>query len=203
MFFQIYWSFFKIGALTFGGGYTMLPMIDREIVQNRGWAEKQDIIDIYAVAQSLPGAIALNSATQIGYRKKGVLGGIVAMLGTITPSVIIITLIASVLALAWGNPILTSAFAGIGVAVCAMILNTVIQFLKSSIVDVICGAIFVATLVCSLLFKLSPFIYIVIAIVLGIVIGSFKKSAGKGIPAKESEAPEEIESLDEGEGGLE
>lgn len=189
---QIYWSFFKIGALTFGGGYAMLPMIEREIVRNRKWASNEDVIDIFAVSQSLPGAIALNSATQIGYRVKGVLGGVVAMLGAVTPSLIIITLIATVLSLVWGNAILTSAFAGIGVAVCAMILNTVIKFLKTSVVDVICGIIFAAVLVCSLAFKLSPFIYILIAIALGIGIGYIRKNRGKG---ESEEKPEEFQMV--------
>jgi len=179
VFWQIYWSFFKIGALTFGGGYAMLPMIEREIVENRGWAERQDVIDVFAVAQSLPGAIALNSASQIGFRRKGVTGGIIAVLGAVTPSIIIITLIATVLSLVWGNAVLTSAFSGIAVAVCAMILNTVVKFFKSSVIDAVCFIIFFAVLAMALLLRLSPFIYILASIAAGIVIGLIKKVGKK------------------------
>ena len=177
---KIFWSFFKVGALTFGGGYAMLPMLEREIVRDRKWLKNEDVIDIFAVSQGLPGAIALNSATQIGFRVHGVLGGACAVLGTVTPSVLIITLIAAVLSMVWDNPILGAAFNGIGIAVCALILHTVIKFLKSSVIDAVCAAIFGVSLVCSLAFKISPFLYVLGGIALGILIGYIKKTASKG-----------------------
>jgi len=158
----------------------MLPMLEREIVENRKWLKNEDVIDIFAVSQALPGVIALNSATQIGFRVNGMLGGLFAVLGAVTPSVTIITLIATVLSMVWGNPILGAAFNGIGIAVCALILNTVVKFLKTSVADVICAIIFFASLVCSLVFKISPFIYVLAGIALGIIIGYIKKTVKKG-----------------------
>ena len=177
IFWQIYWSFFKIGALTFGGGYAMLPMIEREIVTNRKWAQRQDVIDIFAVSQSQPGAIALNSAAHIGFKRKGVPGAISAVMGAVTPSIIIITLIATVLSIVWGNAILTSAFSGIAVCVCALILNTMLKFFKSSVIDIVCLVIFLAVLAMALLMKISPFIYVLASIAAGILIGVIKKMA--------------------------
>ena len=94
---DLYIAFFKIGGLTFGGGYAMLPMLQREVIDKHGWATIEEVLDIYAIGQCTPGIIAVNTATMIGYRKRGVLGAIVATLGEITPSVVIITLLASVL----------------------------------------------------------------------------------------------------------
>ena len=116
---KLYTAFFKIGILTFGGGYAMLPMIEREVVTKNKWATMEEVMDYFAISQCTPGVIAVNSATFIGYKNKGVLGGIVATLGVITPSIIIISIIASVLQTFYDNKYVKSAFQGIGVAVCA------------------------------------------------------------------------------------
>ena len=172
---QIFGSFFKIGLFTFGGGYAMLPMIEREIVSGRRWASREEVIDIFAVSQSLPGVIALNTATQIGYKKRGVAGGVVATLGAAAPSLIIITLIAAALSFVWDNAVLASAFAGIGVAVCALIFSTVLDFLKSSIADTVCLVIFILVFACSFLLTVSPFVYVLAASAVGIGVGHIKK----------------------------
>ena len=93
--FQLYWSFFKIGGLTFGGGLSMLPMLERELVQRRKWVTEEEILDFYAIGQSTPGIIAVNTATFVGYKKEKILGGIFATLGMISPSIIVISLVAA------------------------------------------------------------------------------------------------------------
>lgn len=132
---ELYTSFFKIGILTFGGGLAMLPMLKRELVDHRNWITEEEILDMYAIGQCTPGIIAVNTATFVGYKKKGLIGGIVATLGMISPSVVIICLIASVLRKFIDLPVVLHAFAGIRVAVCAMMLQTVITMCKKGIKD--------------------------------------------------------------------
>ena len=116
-------TFAKIGVMTFGGGMAMLPMLQREIVERKGWATEEEMADYYAIGQCTPGIIAVNTATFIGNKQKGTLGGIVATLGVVLPSLVIITLLAGVIeyysALAW----VKNAFAGIRVCVCVLIFN--------------------------------------------------------------------------------
>ncbi len=174
MLFQLFVSFFKVGALTFGGGYAMMPMIEREIVNRRGWCTMPEVLDIYAVSQCLPGAIAINTAAQVGFRKKGAFGGICAALGAVTPSVIIISVIAALLQAVWGNAIIESAFAGISVVVCALILSSVVKFYKSSAIDTMTKIIFVAVTVMCVVLDITPFIYIIVAACIGIASGLIK-----------------------------
>ena len=130
--FDLFWTFCKIGALTFGGGYAMLPLIQREIVENKKWSTEKEILDYYAVGQCTPGVIAVNTATFIGFKLRGIVGGLVATLGVIFPSIIIILIIASFLQSFASLAIVQSAFAGIRVAVVALIITTVIKLIKSS-----------------------------------------------------------------------
>ena len=129
--FDLFWTFCKIGALTFGGGYAMLPLIQREIVENKKWSTEKEILDYYAVGQCTPGVIAVNTATFIGYKLKGIIGGIIATLGVVFPSLIIILIIAAFLQNFADLAIVQSAFAGIRVAVVALIITTVVKLLKS------------------------------------------------------------------------
>ena len=94
LFLELFISFFKVGIITFGGGLSMLPNLEREIVDNKKWATREELLDYYAVGQCTPGIIAVNTATFIGHKTKGILGGIFATLGMISPSVIIILILA-------------------------------------------------------------------------------------------------------------
>ena len=132
---ELYTSFFKIGILTFGGGLAMLPMLKRELVDSKNWITEEEILDMYAIGQCTPGIIAVNTATFVGYKKKGFIGGVISTLGMISPSIVIICLIASVLRRFIDLPIVLHAFAGIRVAVCAMMLQTVITMAKKGIKD--------------------------------------------------------------------
>lgn len=160
--FDLFWTFCKIGALTFGGGYAMLPLIQREIVENKKWSTEKEILDYYAVGQCTPGVIAVNTATFIGYKLRGIIGGIVATLGVIFPSIIIILIIATFLQNFADLAIVQSAFAGIRVAVVALIITTVVKLIKSSIKDYLGVIIAIIAFVISAFIGLSP-VYVVIA----------------------------------------
>lgn len=160
--FDLFLTFARIGGLTFGGGYAMLPIIQKEIVEDRKWATEEEILDYYAVGQCTPGVIAVNTATFIGYKLKGVLGGIVATLGVVFPSFIIIMIIAAFIANFAEMAIVQSAFAGIRVAVVALIITTVIKLVKSSVKDYIGGIIALLAFIISAFIGISP-VYVVLA----------------------------------------
>ena len=160
--FDLFWTFCKIGALTFGGGYAMLPLIQREIVENKKWSTEKEILDYYAVGQCTPGVLAVNTATFIGYKLRGIIGGIVATLGVIFPSIVIILIIATFLQNFADLAIVQSAFAGIRVAVVALIITTVVKLIKSSIKDYLGVIIAIIAFVISAFMGLSP-VYVVIA----------------------------------------
>ena len=153
---DLYASFFRIGAFTFGGGYAMLPMIQKEIVEKHKWATDEEVLDYFAVAQCTPGVIAVNSATFVGTKVRGASGAAAATLGVITPPLIIISIIAMVLQSFADIPAVQHAFNGIRVAVCVLILNAVIKLWKSNIKKALHLIIFGVGFVVMFLVKLSP-----------------------------------------------
>ena len=165
----LFCSFFKIGIMTFGGGYAMLPMLEREIVVNHKWSTMEEIMDYFAIGQCTPGVIAVNTATFIGYKRKHIIGGIVATLGVITPSIIIISLIAGILDRVSDNPYVKHAFAGISVAVCALLIQAIIKMGKSGVKDVFTAIVAVCALALTLVFNLSPIIVVILAGIAGSV----------------------------------
>ena len=168
--FTLFGLFFKIGIMTFGGGYAMLPMLERELVTKRSYVSMEEIMDYFAVGQCTPGIIAVNTATFIGFKRKGVVGGIFATLGVITPSIIIITLLASVLKLIAGHEIVKNAFAGISVAVCALIVQAILKLMKSGIKDALTAGIALAAFLCTFIWGISPILVIVVSAVVGVII---------------------------------
>ncbi len=166
---ELFFTFAKVGAMTFGGGYAMLPVLRREVVENKGWVSDEELADYFAVAQCTPGVIAVNTATFIGRKRQGVWGGIVATLGVVFPSVFIITALAGVITayahLAW----VRHAFAGIRVCVCVLILNAVIKLWESAVKGRLALAIFLVVLAGSLFLKLSPVVYVAAAGAAGVV----------------------------------
>ena len=167
---ELYITFAKIGACTFGGGYAMLPILQREVVENKGWATDEELTDYFAIGQCTPGVIAVNTATFIGQKKGGVAGGIVATLGGVFPSLLIILALAGVITsfshLTW----VQHAFAGIRVCVCVLIFNATLKLLKGSVKDWPAALIFAAVLAASLLTDLSPVIFVAAAALCGIVL---------------------------------
>ena len=164
---QLFLTFAKVGVMTFGGGMAMLPILQREVVEDKGWATDEELVDYFAIGQCTPGIIAVNTATFIGQKQAGIIGGIVATLGIVFPSLIIITALAGVIShLAW----VQHAFAGIRVCVCVLIFNAVVKLFKGSVKDWAAGLIFLAVLAAALLTDLSPVIFVAAAAALGIVI---------------------------------
>ena len=166
----LFLTFAKVGVMTFGGGYAMLPILQREVVENKGWATDEELTDYFAIGQCTPGVIAVNTATFIGQKRRGILGGIVATLGVVFPSLVIIASLAGVITtfshLAW----VQHAFAGIRVCVCVLIFNAVLKLWKGAVKDVWGLVIFLVILALSVFTKLSPIIYVLAAAVAGLLI---------------------------------
>ena len=133
---ELYWAYLKIGCVNFGGGYAMLPLLERELVTKRGWTTMEELRDYFAIGQCTPGVIALNVSTFIGQKRKGVAGAIAAMLGFLTAPIAIILVIAAFLRNFAELEVVQHAFAGIRVCVCVLILQAVLRLWKSSVVDV-------------------------------------------------------------------
>ncbi|MDU2201593.1 MAG: chromate transporter [Anaerococcus hydrogenalis] len=168
---DLYITFFKIGAFTFGGGYAMLPLLQKELVDKRKWITEEEMLDYYAIGQTTPGIIAVNTSTFCGRKRKGNLGGIFASLGFITPSIIIITLIANFLKEFSHLLIIQHAFAGIRIAVSALVLNTVINMVKKTANTKTKILIFVLTFIAIGIFSISPIIIVIACGVFGILFG--------------------------------
>lgn len=160
---ELFCTFFRLGAFTFGGGYAMLSMLQREVVENKKWATDEEVLDYYAVSQCTPGVIAVNLATFIGQKKKGVIGAAAATFGVVLPSLIIITIIAAVLQNFMEYDIVRHVFGGIRVAVAVLIVNAVITLGKKALVDILCVAIAVASFTVSIIFPSVSPIFIVLA----------------------------------------
>lgn len=167
---ELFITFAKVGVMTFGGGMAMLPILQREVVQAKAWATDEELTDYFAIGQCTPGIIAVNTATFIGQKQKGVLGGICATLGMVFPSLVIITALAGLITnfahLEW----VQHAFAGIRVCVCVLIFNATLKLWKSAVHDVWGGVIFAAVLALTLLTSLSPVLYVLLAAAAGIAI---------------------------------
>ena len=156
MYLDLFLTFAKVGVMTFGGGYAMLPILQREVVDNHHWATEEDLTDYYAIGQCTPGIIAVNTATFIGQKYGGVAGGIAATLGVVFPSLVIISILAGLISNFADLAIVKNAFAGIQVCVCVLIFNAVAKLLKKSVVDKRTAAIFLLVLAGDIFLKASP-----------------------------------------------
>ena len=166
----LFLSFAKVGVMTFGGGYAMIPILEREIVEKQGWASSEELMDYYAVGQCTPGVIAVNTATFIGYKVAGVPGGIIATLGVVFPSLVIITIIAGILTSFSDLPAVKSAFAAIRVCVCVLIFNAVVKLWKGAIKDKAALCLFLSVFLLSLFFDLSPVVFVLFCAAAGILL---------------------------------
>ena len=164
---DLFGTFAKVGVMTFGGGYAMLPILQREVVEHKGWATEEELMDYFAIGQCTPGVIAVNTATFIGRKKAGNIGGIVATLGVISPSLVIISIIAALInnfaSLVW----VQNALAGIRVCVCVFILNAVLKLIKSAIVDKATLVMYIVLFLAAVFFDFSPVLSVIVAGVLG------------------------------------
>lgn len=176
---DLFLTFMQVGGLTFGGGYAMLPILQREVVEKRNWATDEELTDYFAVGQCTPGIIAVNTATFMGQKQAGVLGGIVATLGIVAPSLVIISILAGFINTFAELAVIKNAFAGIRVCVCVLIFNAVCKLWKSSVKNKLALAIFAVVTLGSLFFDLSPVFFVVVAAVLGIALEQFAPAARK------------------------
>ena len=178
---QLYTAFFKIGLFTFGGGYAMLPMLEKECVDKYGWTTREELLDVFALAQCTPGVIAVNTATFLGKKQGGLPGAICATLGIISPSLIIISLIAALLQNFADIPAVQHALAGVRVAVTALIFASVIKLAKGALKNWLSAVIAVVAFLLVALFGTSP-----VAIVVGAALAGYLFFGG--LPRKEGDA---------------
>ena len=167
---DLFLTFAKVGVMTFGGGYAMLPILQREVVERKDWVTEEELMDYFAIGQCTPGIIAVNTATFIGQKLKGVAGGILATLGVVFPSLVIISLLAGMIEafshIAW----VQHAFGGIRICVCVLICNAVVKLYKKAVVDKWSVAIFLAVAAGSYFLDLSPVVFVVLAALAGIFL---------------------------------
>ncbi len=191
LYLDLFLTFARVGVCTFGGGYAMLPILQREIVEKKEWATEAELTDYFAIGQCTPGVIAVNTATFVGQKQKSIPGGIVATLGLVFPSIVIILVIAAFLQNFADLPVVIHAFAGVRACVCALILSSVLKLRKSSLVDGPTAVIFAVVLVLAVIgnfvafdgdtplgallnFLLSPVVLVVAAGVAGLCIRGAK-----------------------------
>lgn len=174
--FDLYYAFLRIGLVNFGGGYAMLPLLERDLAEKRGWVTVDELMDYFAIGQCTPGLIALNVATFIGNKRKGIVGGIVATLGFLTCPIVIILLIAMFLTNFAELPIVKNAFAGIRVCVCVLILQAILKLWGKSVIDVTTFVIYLIIFLLMVFSALLPvsipaFTMVIAAAVFGVFFG--------------------------------
>ena len=173
--FSLFWTFARVGVCTFGGGYAMLPILQREVVDKKEWCTEEELTDMYAIGQCTPGIIAVNTATYIGNKQKGALGAVFTTLGVVFPSVIIITLIASFLNPFMHEPIVQHAFAGIRIAVCALVTKTIYTLIKKSVKDAATCIIMLITFASVVMLHISPVASVLLSAFAGLLLHGGKK----------------------------
>lgn len=168
--FNLYFSFAKIGTFTIGGGLAMMPMMQSELIEKRKWITDEELIDYYAVGQSTPGIVAVNVATFVGYKQMGIIGGFFATLGMVTPSLVIIMILASLINSINDFPIIQKALKGINVAVAALLTSTIINFMKKTIKKFTNAIFMMISFLLVFVFKLPSFWIILFALLIGVVL---------------------------------
>lgn len=196
LYLDLFLTFARVGVCTFGGGYAMLPLLQREIVEKKGWATEEELTDYFAIGQCTPGVIAVNTATFVGQKHRGISGGVCATLGLVFPSIVIIMVIAAFIQNFAHLAVVKHAFAGVRACVCALVLSSVLKLAKKSLVDkptvIIFGVVLVFAVVGNFVtfdtaarwgavlnFLLSPVVLVVAAGVAGLCIRSAK--GGRGV----------------------
>lgn len=169
---QIYLKFFKIGSVTFGGGYAMLPILRREIVEKENWLSEEEVMDFYAIGQSMPGIIAVNVGGFIGYKRRREPGAVAAAMGVVSPCLIIITIIAAFLSNFQDNVYVRHALSAVSVCVCALIVDSIIAMWKKGVKDIFGIVLFLIMLVAMTFTEASPVVLVILSAVCGILCKS-------------------------------
>lgn len=179
--FSLLWSiflvFFRISPVTFGGGYAMIPLLEKEVTERNQWISKEDIADVLSIAQTIPGSVAVNTATFIGFKLAGIPGALAATIGVITPTCTIIAIIAALFLGFQHLPIVQAAFLGIRPAVVALIIYAAVKIGKTAILDKITLILVLVSLAILLFLPIHPIFVILLGGVFGIVWGMIKKAA--------------------------
>ncbi|MCL2166485.1 MAG: chromate transporter [Clostridiales bacterium] len=179
MYLQLFLTFFRIGILTFGGGYTVLPLLQKETVEKKQWISQLEVIDYYAVGQCLPGMIGVNTAILIGYKVKGKGGSVAAAAGFSMPSLLIILAIASLIQNVAGLPVVQSAFAGIRVAVCALVVNAIYTMAQKAIINPITAVLALAVFIAAVWLQVSPVPLVIVAAAAGLILSVREGKLGR------------------------
>lgn len=192
---DLFLAFLKIGPSTFGGGYAVMPAMEREAVDRKRWIGSEDIADIFAVAQSVPGAVAINSATFIGYRVAGIRGAVAAMAGMLLPTFLIIVGLSFVFLQVKDNPKVEAAFTSIRATIVALIAFAAIKYGKKALVDKSSAVLIGVTVI--LLFVGQSYVHPVLLIVggaaAGIAITAVKAKLGRErVPQRKPKQPEQV-----------
>lgn len=182
---DLYLCFLRIGAVNFGGGYAMLPLLQRDLDEKRHWVTQEELLDYFAIGQCTPGIIALNVSTFIGYKRKKIPGAIVATLGFLTVPIILILIIAAFLENFAENPYVQHAFAGIRVCVCVLILQAVLRLWKNAVVDKTTLAVYIVIFLLMVFSSVLPFaipaaVMVIAAGVFGVIFGKDSGDAKNG-----------------------
>ncbi|MCR1899407.1 chromate transporter [Irregularibacter muris] len=175
--FNIFWTFIKIGAFTFGGGYAMIPIIEKELVHEKKWIEDKELIDIIAVSQSIPGALAVNLSVFIGNQLKSWLGAIISCVGVVLPSFITIVVIAEIFEKFNNSVVVQTFFTGIRPAVVSLILLAILQLKQSVAKNWINLILIVGSFVSIEFLNINPIIVIIVSGVVGYIF--FKEREGE------------------------
>ena len=184
-FLELYLAFVKIGAFTFGGGLAMMPIMQRELIDKRGWLSEEELIDYFAIGQSTPGIIAVNVATFVGYKRLGVLGGIIGTIGVVTPSWVIIMLLAGAISSVDKYPLAQKALRGINVAVAALLTSVIVKFSKKTIKNVWNALFMLLSFALIYFFKVQSVWIIISSLIIGSLLTLYRQK--KTDSAKEAE----------------
>ena len=176
---EIYWEFLLLGLQLLGGGYVIVPLMQKSLIEKRNWITQEELTDFYALSQSIPGILAANISTFVGYKLRGKTGAFLALTGIITSPIISILLIATVVDLLLKISYMQSIFWGVGIAVIILIFLTIKEMRNYSIYDISTWIIFLTTCFLSLFFKVSPVLLIIGSIIFGISIKYIEKRCEK------------------------
>ncbi len=176
---ELYLVFVKIGAFTFGGGLAMMPIMQRELIEKKGWITEEELVDYFAIGQSTPGIIAVNVSTFVGYKRAGWFGGIIGTIGVVTPSLVIISLLAGAISSIDKYPLAQKALRGINVAVAALLTSVIVKFSKKTIKNIWNALFMLLSFVLIYFFKVQSVWIIIAALVIGSLLTLYKQKRGK------------------------
>lgn len=190
-YFELFWAFFRIGAVTFGGGLAMLPILDRDLIQRRKWMTSEQLVDYFAIGQATPGIVAVNVATFVGFNRKGIPGSIVTTAGVVTPSVIIITLLAMFLNnfadILW----VQRALRGVNVVVAVLLITSLVGIGKKTVIDWITFLVALAAFLAIAVFNVSGILVVVASALLGLAVKYRHPGSGRDGSAGSGSGTEE------------